>query len=45
MVNLWWNRGELWFVDGRILASKNMPQFWIYFFVIPVLGMVERQNA
>jgi hypothetical protein len=27
MVNLWWKRGELWCVDGRILELKNTP--WI----------------
>jgi hypothetical protein len=27
MENLWWNRGELWLVDGRILNVKNFP--WI----------------
>jgi hypothetical protein len=26
MVNLWWNRGELWFVDGHFLGSKNTPR-------------------
>jgi hypothetical protein len=26
MVNLWWNRGELWSVDGRIPGAKNMPR-------------------
>src|SRR5580704_654013 len=26
MVNLWWDRGELWFFDGRYLWAKNMPR-------------------
>jgi hypothetical protein len=26
MVNLWWKRGELWCVDGRILGLKNTPR-------------------
>jgi hypothetical protein len=26
MVNLWWKRGELWWVDGRILGLKNTPR-------------------
>jgi hypothetical protein len=25
MVKLWWNRGGLWLVDGRVLGAKNMP--------------------
>jgi len=32
MVNLWWNRGELWFVDGRVLGVKNLPLFLDLFF-------------
>jgi hypothetical protein len=42
MVNLWWKRGELWCVDGAVLGLKNMPRFCVYFFRIPVLGMVLR---
>jgi hypothetical protein len=26
MVNLWWNRGELWSVDGHFSPAKNLPQ-------------------
>jgi hypothetical protein len=26
MVNVWWNRGELWCVDGRFFGSKKMPR-------------------
>jgi hypothetical protein len=25
VVNLWWNRGELWCLDGRILGLENLP--------------------
>jgi hypothetical protein len=25
MVNLWWERGELWCVDGHFLRFKNFP--------------------
>jgi hypothetical protein len=32
MVSLWWNRGELWFVDGRILGVKNTPRIPDLFF-------------
>jgi hypothetical protein len=31
VVNLWWNRGELWCVDGRIWASKICHFLKIYF--------------
>jgi hypothetical protein len=27
MVNLWWDRGDLWCVDGCILGLKNLPLF------------------
>jgi hypothetical protein len=27
VVNLWWNRGELWCVGGGILGFKNLPFF------------------
>jgi hypothetical protein len=27
MVKLWWLRGELWCVDGRILGGRNFPLF------------------
>jgi hypothetical protein len=26
VVNLWWNRGESWCVDGRFSDRKNTPQ-------------------
>jgi hypothetical protein len=26
MVNLWWIRGESWFVDGHFSGAKNIPQ-------------------
>ena len=35
VVNLWWNRGELWCVDGRIWGSKICHGFWIYFLGFP----------
>jgi hypothetical protein len=35
VVNLWWNRGELWFVDGHILGLKNMPPIMDLFFLFP----------
>jgi hypothetical protein len=31
VVNLWWNRGELWCVDGRIWGSKICHFLKIYF--------------
>jgi hypothetical protein len=27
MVRLWWMRGELWCIGGRILGVKNFPLF------------------
>jgi hypothetical protein len=41
MVNLWWNRGELWFANGRIPGAKNMPQILDLFLRSPVFGMVK----
>jgi hypothetical protein len=38
VVNLWWNRGELWCVDGRILGLENLPLFDLFLW-IPVLGI------
>jgi hypothetical protein len=32
MVNLWWIRGELWFVGGRVLGVINFPLFLDLFF-------------
>jgi hypothetical protein len=41
VVNLWWNRGELWSVDGHFLRAKNLPRILNLFFGIPVLELVE----
>ena len=27
VVNLWWNRGDLWCVDGHIFGVENFPRF------------------
>jgi hypothetical protein len=32
VVSLWWNRGELWSVDGHFLGAKNLPQILNLFF-------------
>jgi hypothetical protein len=39
VVNLWWNRGDLWCVDGHFSESKIFHLLMIYFLGIPVLGM------
>jgi hypothetical protein len=33
MVRLWWMRGELWCVDGRIFKAEKMPLFRDLFLV------------
>jgi hypothetical protein len=40
LVKLWWKRGELWCVDGRVLAAKTMPLFEDLFLGIPILTRV-----
>jgi hypothetical protein len=40
MVTAWWNRGELWFVDGRFSDWKNTPRIQDLFLGVPVLGMM-----
>lgn len=42
VVKLWWIAGESWEVDGQDSGSKNMPLFRIYFWGIPILGMLYR---
>jgi hypothetical protein len=41
VVNLWWNRGELWLIDGRVLGAKNTPLTRDLFWVIPILGITR----
>jgi hypothetical protein len=41
VVNLWWKRGELWLIDGRVLGAKNMPLIRNSFWVIPILGITR----
>ena len=39
MVSLWWKRGELWCVDGRLLGFENFPRILDLVLRIPILGM------
>jgi hypothetical protein len=35
VVNLWWNRGDLWCVDGRYFGSKIFHFLKTYFWAFP----------
>ena len=49
VVNLWWNCGELWCVDGRILGFENLPFLKFIFEGFPfwewVLAAVESEGG
>jgi hypothetical protein len=39
MVNVWWNRGELWCVDDHFLELKNFPWILDLFFGVSFWGL------